>query len=243
MPAARKADPDAPAGPFVGFGPDALPFFRDLARHQTREWFAEHRTVYDQHIKAPLGALVEALAFAFAAHDVPLTGDARRSLFRIHRDVRFSKDKAPYKTHAGAVMTRDGQKDSNGLLYIQVGGEQGSFMAAGFYAAEPRDLAILRQAIAAEPERWLRTQSELNRAGLPLAMGDALTRMPRGFEALAGSPVADAVRCRHLIVRRTIAEARLGAADLVDDILRFTLESLPLLRFGWGALDRARGPS
>jgi len=228
------------SAPFTGFGPGALPFLEGLAANQTRDWFLEHRPMFERDLRGPLGALVEALAFAFAAHDIPLTGTAKGSLFRMNRDIRFSKDKRPYKTNAGATMTRDGVKMSNGLLYIQVGGEDGSMMAAGFYAAEPKDLATLRQAIAADPEHWLGLESRLADAGLALSMGEGLTRMPRGFEHLASSPAANALKLRHLVVSRPITPERLADTALVDDIAGFTAEALPLLRFGWRALDRAR---
>jgi uncharacterized protein (TIGR02453 family) len=89
---ARKSPEDTPPAPFNGFGPGALPFFHDLGANQTRDWFLANKAVYEGQVRAPLAALVEALAFAFAAHDIPLTGDPKRALFRIHRDVRFSKD-------------------------------------------------------------------------------------------------------------------------------------------------------
>jgi uncharacterized protein (TIGR02453 family) len=218
--------------PFTGFGPGALPFLEGLAANQTRDWFLANKPVFERDLRAPLGALVEALAFAFAAHDLPLTGDAKRSLFRMHRDVRFSKDKSPYKTNAGAVLTRDGLKTSDGLLYIQVGGEGGSFMAAGFYHAEPTDLAALRHAIADDGERWPTLRDTL---------GEGLTRIPKGFEAHAGAPIAPVLKLRNFVVRREIAAERLREAELIDDIVDFAGAALPLLRFGWNALDRARG--
>jgi uncharacterized protein (TIGR02453 family) len=237
---AKQKSEAPPLAPFNGFGTRALSFFDGLAANQTREWFLARKQVYQQDIQGPLGALVEALTFAFAAHDIPLTGDARRSLFRIHRDVRFSKDKSPYKTNAGAVMTRDGTKDAAGLLYIQVGSDAGSMVAAGFYGPPPNDLATLRRAIADDPERWEALGGELGEAGLTLSMGSALSRIPRGFEAHAQSPVAEALKRRNLVVSRPIPPERLGDADLVDDIVDFTASALPLLRFGWRALDRER---
>ena len=240
---ARKVLAETTPAPFVGFGADALPFFESLAANQTRDWFLANKTLYETQVRDPLGALVEALAFAFAAHDIPLTGDAKRSLFRINRDVRFSKNKNPYKTNAGAVMTRDGIKMSNGLLYIQIGGEDGSMMAAGFYGPEPKDLATLRHAIADRPDAWDEVESALADAGLGLSMGDALTRPPKGFEAFAASPVGEVLKRRNFVTSRPMAPDRLRDVALIDDIVDFTNSALPLLRFGWRALERARvGP-
>jgi uncharacterized protein (DUF2461 family) len=84
-------------------------------------------------------------------------------------------------------------------------------------------------------------RSDLNEAGLDFSMGYAVTRLPKGFEDHAGSPVAEALKLRNYIVSRPIAADRLQGPDLVHDIVEFTTYGLPLLRFGWSALDRARG--
>jgi uncharacterized protein (TIGR02453 family) len=233
-----KADEDF--GPFTGFGPEALSFFQALVLNQNREWFQAHQGTYETHIRRPLGAFVEALAMAFAAHDVPLTGSAKSSIFRINRDVRFSKDKSPYKTNAGAVLSRDGTKAGKGILYFQVGGAEEAFAGVGFYGPEPEDLAAIRRAIAATPERWLETEDVLKEEGLVLTRGHALARMPKGFEHLAASPVAEALRLRNFIVARTIPRARLFEAALVNDVFGFANAAMPLLAFGRSAIDGAK---
>ena len=96
---------------FQGFGPKALPFLKALGFHQTKEWFEANRATYESDLKTPMGDLVEDLSAAFAKAKIPLKGDRQASLFRINRDVRFAKDKSPYKTNVGAVMTRGGSKN------------------------------------------------------------------------------------------------------------------------------------
>jgi uncharacterized protein (TIGR02453 family) len=136
-------------------------------------------------------------------------------------------------------MTRDGAKQSNGLLYIQIGGTQGSFIGVGFYGLEPADLAVLRHAIVDAPERWRSVEAELKAAGLELSKSHALARLPKGFEAHAGAAFAETLKLKHLIVSQPIAAERLGEAALIDDIVALARAGLPLLRFGWSALDRA----
>jgi uncharacterized protein (TIGR02453 family) len=238
---ARAATKPIETGPFTGFGRGALTFFESLAANQDREWFAANKTTYEREVKAPMEALVEALALAFAAHDIPLTGSAKASLFRIHRDVRFSKDKSPYKTHAGAVLSRDGTKGGKGILYVQVGGAERAFVALGFWHPEPDDLAAIRAAIAAEPQRWLAVGKALAKSDLSVAGGPALARMPKGFEALAASPVAPVLKLHSLVVSRTLPADHIFGSPLIDDILAFTVSALPLLTFARSALDRARG--
>jgi uncharacterized protein (TIGR02453 family) len=238
MPTAKiRAEPDTLA-PFAGFGPRALSFLQELAANQTREWFLANRHVYESDLRRPLGALVEALSFAFAAHDIPLTGDPFRSQFRLNRDVRFSKDKAPYKTNAGATLTRDGVKMSPGMVYIQVGGQEGSFAAVGFYGFDPPRLAAFRVALVRDPARWAAVEASLAESGLDFSMGDPLTRIPKGFEAEADTALAPALKRRHHVVSWPIPAERLLQGELVEDIVELVTAGLPLLRFGWSALER-----
>ncbi|TIX83303.1 MAG: TIGR02453 family protein, partial [Mesorhizobium sp.] len=84
------------AGTFNGFGQKAIPFLKALDFHQSREWFQENRDLYERELYEPFGDLVETLSERFAAAGLGLRGDRKKSLFRINRDVRFSKDKRPY---------------------------------------------------------------------------------------------------------------------------------------------------
>ncbi len=233
--AKTKVDQTVSVG-FQGFTPGLGAFFRALTANNDRDWFLAHKPIYEAEVRQPFGALVQALAFAFATQDMPLRGDAKRSLFRIYRDVRFSKDKSPYKTNAGAVLSRDGTTKGKGILYVQVAGEDGPFLAMGFYRPEPGDLASIRRAIAAKPERWLKTEAALREGGLELVRGDPLSRLPKGFEGFAGSPVKEVLQQRNIIVSRPIAEKRLYGPGLIDDVVSFATSGLPLLEFGWKAL-------
>jgi uncharacterized protein (TIGR02453 family) len=225
---------------FRGFGKVGLKFLADLAENNNREWFQAHREVYDTEIVAPMAAFIEALTLAFQVREVALTGDVKHSMFRIYRDVRFSKDKTPYKTNASCVLSRDGSKQGTGILYVQVGGTAAAFMALGFYGPEPDDLAALRQAIVQHPKRWSDVEASLEAAGLALSDEDSLVRMPRGFEAQAEAPFARVLRMRNLVVRRDIRPARVHSAGLVDDVVAFAREGAALLSFGRRAIDTGR---
>lgn len=240
MAKAKLKETTAPA-PFRGFSPRLFEFFEGLAAHQTRDWFLAHRADYDENVKAPMTAIVESLALAFAAHDIPLTGSAERSLFRLNRDVRFSKDKSPYKTNASAVLSRDGTKQARGVFYISLGARhdgaaRGGMMAAGFYGSEPAELAALRQAIAGAPARWLAIEAALADAGLAFDTSSGLSRLPKGFETHAASAVAPALKLKGFHVRRNVPEAALYGPGLIDEAVAFARQTLPLLNFGWNAL-------
>ena len=224
---------------FSGFGPDALPFFKALGFHQTREWFEANRATYETQVKAPLGDLVEDVAAAFAAAGVPLKGDRKASLFRLNRDVRFAKDKSPYKTQAGAVLTRTGAKDDQGLMYIHIAPD-GCFVAAGFYHPEPEDLARLRRAIVRAPAEYQGIVAALAQAKVEFRHEESLKRLPRSFEAIEAPEIAAAVMKKSFIGSRPIPDAALGAPALVADLVAFGRQALPLLRWGWAAIADTR---
>src|SRR5207244_7542973 len=87
---------------FGGFRPAAFRFLRDLARNNEKAWFEANRNVYEREVRDPMRLLVETLDAKLGSIAPEIVGDPTRSLFRIHRDVRFSKNKSPYKTNAGA---------------------------------------------------------------------------------------------------------------------------------------------
>src|SRR5690242_15400669 len=89
---------------FPGFRPEAVEFLADLTQNNDRAWFQPRKADYERLLKQPLEALCVALDERFAAAGIPLTADPARSPFRIYRDVRFSKDKSPYKTRLSAAF-------------------------------------------------------------------------------------------------------------------------------------------
>ena len=135
---------------FPGFAAADLAFLTGLAAHNDRDWFTANRAAYDDRLKPTLAALIDALNAAFAARDLPLAGDPKKSVFRIHRDVRFSKDKRPYKTHVSATLTRDGQKLSPGLVYVHIEPEGGPAPAFDPETIDPLDPSTLPSAQAAD---------------------------------------------------------------------------------------------
>jgi uncharacterized protein (TIGR02453 family) len=221
---------------FKGFGPKALAFFSALKFHQSRDWFEENRALYESDVHEPLVALLEDLTESFAKRRIPLKAEGKRSIFRINRDIRFSKDKSPYKTHAGAVMTRSGAKNDQGLLYIHISPE-GCFAAAGFHIPEAPDLNRLRRTIQAHPDRFKAMTAALKKGGLELGTESQLSRVPRGFEDLKDSPLGAAIRLKSFIVEEPIADRLIVTAKAREAVLDFALRALPLLKFGWEALS------
>lgn len=220
---------------FAGFGPNALPFFKGLAFHQNRDWFEENRAIYEAEARQPMIALIEDLAEAFAAAKVPLTGDGKRSIFRLNRDIRFSKDKSPYKTHMGAVMTRSGDKKDQGLLYMHFDPE-GCFVAAGFYMPEPPQLLALRNSIKRKPKQFDAMVAALAKGKLALSEEHLMTRLPRGFEEFKGGPLDGPLRLKSFIVHEAVSDKDVLKSAFAKKVSDFAVRSRPLLEFGWTAL-------
>jgi uncharacterized protein (TIGR02453 family) len=223
---------------FSGFPPEALGFLRAVDFHQDRAWFQANKALYDSALQAPFRALMLDCAAEFARRGLPITADPARGLFRLQRDVRFAKDKRPYKTSAGAVMTRSGRKDDPGLVYVHLD-PKGCFIGAGVWHPTPPQLQAMRQAILAHPKRFLSLREGLAQAGLVLDDAEALARMPRAFAEHAGSPVADAIRMTNYLVRRPVPDSLMASPALVATLADFTEETLPLLRFLWTAMAEA----
>jgi len=225
------------AGRFSGLTPAAYRFLVELGRNNTKPWFEANRATYEAAVKGPVAALVMDVSSELARRGLPLEGDPKRSSFRIHRDTRFSNDKTPYKTQSGSVWYRQGSgKDGAGVLYFHLAAE-GCFAAAAFYRPDPEVLGAIRERIRVHPDRLLAMQSDLAAGSLALDASDSLTRMPRGFEDLKDSPVAPALRLRSFMVRQDLPSEITTGPALVGAIVDLAERALPLLRFGWDAVD------
>lgn len=242
---------------FPGFAPSDLAFLSELSVNNDRDWFTENRGAYDDGLKPTLAALIGALSTALAARNLPLSGDPKGSQFRLHRDTRFSKDKRPYKTHVSATLTRVNPDGSHtrmapGMVYVHIEPAprgidpdalhdsphgHGPFAATGFYLDERSDIDAIRTAIAADPAAWGTVEAALARAGLRLDPGDPVKRMPKGFEALAGSPVEEALKRTRWVVSRPLTDSEIRSSSLPDVIADFVVQARPLLDFGWRTLD------
>jgi uncharacterized protein (TIGR02453 family) len=156
---------------FAGFPDQGLVFYEGLEADNSKTYWAANRADYDAHVRAPMTALVEALA--------PEFGDAK--VFRPYRDVRFSHDKTPYKTHQGAVVTKAGL--GTGSWYVQVSAD-GLTVSGGCWRLESDQVARYRRAVA-DDLQGPRLEAEVARlrgAGWEIE-GDRLVRVPKGFSA------------------------------------------------------------
>lgn len=216
---------------FSGFGQKAIPFLKALDFHQNREWFHENRDLFEKELREPLGDLVETLTERFGAAGLGLRGDRKKSLFRINRDVRFSKDKKPYNTHVSAILSPDGTKSDLGVFFFYLGLDA-CFAAVAWWQPDAALLQALRRAIETRPAEFRKLVAALGKGGLEFGTQGAMKRMPRGFEHVADADLAAAIRNRHFVVRQNIDPADIHTPALADQLVAFTVHARPLLDWG-----------
>ncbi len=227
----------ATADEFTGFSPQALKFLRDLKKNNDRAWFAPRKELYERECLAPLRALTVDLASALRKAKIPIDVDPSRVGFRIYRDVRFSHDKSPYKTNLGTYLPHRGIRGAPGGLYIHLTPKE-SFAVAGFYQLDKEAVQRWREAMASDPRRFQGVLRALERNGLALSeQEDALKRMPRGFEALAESPIAAYFKIGTFMVSEKLSDIDVADAGLIKRSLALVKKSKPLLEYGWDVLD------
>ncbi|HZY96818.1 MAG TPA: TIGR02453 family protein [Candidatus Cybelea sp.] len=223
---------------FCGFSPAALRFLRDLKKNNNRVWFQARKEVYERELLAPLQALTADVASALRKARIPIDADPKRAVFRIYRDVRFSRDKSPYKTNLGTYLPYKGLRDTAGGLYIHVE-PKASFMAVAFYQLDKPLLHRWREAMASEPKRFQAMLRALERNGVQIfEQEDALKRMPRGFESQGESPIARYFRVPSFTVSEKLSDQDVADKRLVGRCVSLVKKAKPLLEFGWNLLER-----
>lgn len=130
------------------FKPDYLEFFKELAGNNHKEWFDIHRKRYEQSVKIPMQVFVKDLILTLNRFDKEIQIEPKDAIFRINRDIRFSKDKSPYKLHSSAVISKYGKKDkSYPGLYIELGPEYFGIYG-GLYMPDSKEIQDIRTYIA-----------------------------------------------------------------------------------------------
>lgn len=130
---------------------DFFAFFKDLENNNTREWFHDNKARYDAVVQQPFYELVEDLMYRIAGEEPELDLTPKNAIFRIHRDVRFSKNKEPYKLHMAAHIVHGGRKSELPGLYVHVGNRE-CMVGGGVYMPSKEQLHSIRHAIATAPD-------------------------------------------------------------------------------------------
>jgi uncharacterized protein (TIGR02453 family) len=215
---------------FPGFPPEGLEFLRALQRHNRREWFQPRKHIYEEKLRAPMGALVTALNAELAKFAPDYITDPAKAIYRVYRDTRFSSDKTPYKTHIAAVFPRRGmQRHAGAGLYFQVSPE-GVEVAAGVYMPPPENLLAMRRYLLEHHAEYRRIVS--GRGVRRLAgdiVGERLARVPKGFPA--DHPAAELVRHKQWYFDVTLAAGLAETPRLLPELVARFRAMIPLVEF------------
>lgn len=219
--------------PFNGLPRDYFAFFTELAANNNRDWFAANKTRFKDNVEAPLIAFVEAMAPRLKTISKHIVADPRPvggSVFRIYKDVRFSKDKSPYKIHGGVQFRHASGKDAHAPgFYVHLAADE-IFYGGGVWTPEPPVLLKIREAVRDKGPAWTKVKAApafVKRFGA--LRGESLTRPPRGFDA--EHPHAEDIRRKSFFVMETGTRKRALSPLFLDDVEAAFIETKPFMKF------------
>jgi uncharacterized protein (TIGR02453 family) len=222
------------------FSEASLRFLRALKRNNRREWFDAHRDDYESTIRQPMTAVIARLADDFRECCPEFVANPKTSMYRIYRDIRFSENKAPYKTHVAASFpTRGLPKHEGAGLYFHISPDE-VWIGGGIYAPQTPQLQAIREHIAGNFKR-LRTlvESPAFRREIGGLHGERLLRVPRGFAN--DHPASEYLKFRQFLAGREFAPAFAASPKFYDGLLGVFRRAIPVLRFLNEPLIRSKG--
>ena len=214
----------------LGFSRATFDFLRGLTENNEKPWFDTHRDDYERYVREPFVAALEAAADATVGGPWELHG-GRETMFRINRDVRFAKDKSPYKTNVGGVLTAHGDKrESSGVAYLhlEVGG---GFAACGFYQLTPTRLLGIRERIVEYADEFTAVLDGLAGRGRALSNEDMLRAMPRGYASYADHEHAGHLRRRSFMLSQKLSQKDWVSGDVVGKAAAVVADAAVLVAF------------
>jgi uncharacterized protein (TIGR02453 family) len=222
----------------MGFAAATLTFLRGLKRHNQRPWFEAHRAEYEAAVQQPMRELIEEMDVRLARLAPEIIGDPKRSMFRIYRDIRFSADKSPYKTHASCwFYHRDGSRavgreaaGGGAGFYFQIAPGD-SFTGGGMWMPPREALIKLRDAIAEDPKPFVKiaTDRRVMRRFGGLSEEAVLRRVPRGFAP--DHPAGRWLKFQSFVTGRALSDAQAVSARLPALLEADFRLMLPLVRW------------
>ena len=189
-------------------------FLKNLQQNNNRDWFTENKSVYEKHHIETIN-FADAVLNEMRKHDNIETISGKKSLMRIYRDVRFSKDKSPYKTNWGIGYSR-ATKLLRGGYYVHLAPGE-SFVGGGFWNPEPADLQRMRKEISLSPKEFraiLNDKTFKNTFGE--LQGEKLKTVPKGFEK--DHPALDLLQFKQYLISRKFTDKEVTAPDFYKKV-------------------------
>lgn len=214
------------------FTPATFKFLSDLEANNNRAWFDEHRQAYEDAVRTPALAFIDAIAgdiHALSPHFLAVAKKAGGSLMRVHRDVRFGKDKRPYKTNVGIQFRHQQGKDVHAPGFYVHLEPNDCFLGVGIWHPDGTALGRIRTAIDENGKAWIKASRDPDFSKAFVLVGDALTNAPRGYAK--DHPLLEDLKRKDFIAlmpfQRTLATHDNFQAEVVDAFC----SSIPLMKF------------
>jgi uncharacterized protein (TIGR02453 family) len=222
--------------PFNGFPPEGLLFLKNLKKNNRRDWFADHKGEYEEFVKFPMETLIASLAGPLDKLSPGIFVHPKKSMFRIYRDTRFSRNKNPYKTHAAAIFHPKGPWQESAGFYLHI--EPGrTFLAGGVYMPDGQQLKKIRSAIARNPKKFLAVVgSKSFKSSFGALEGDKLSRAPMGYAP--DHPMIEWLKFKQFIVAVEWPESAATKRSFVGRATALYGKMLPMVNFLNDALHR-----
>ena len=212
--------------------PELFSFFTELKTNNNQAWFQANKQRYESQVREPLLRFITDFGLRLAEISPHYLADPRKSggsLFRINRDVRFSKDKSPYKTTAGIQFRHESGKDVHApgfYLHLEPGGV---FMGAGIWQPDNKALGKIRDAIVDNPDLWQQVKSDDAFAKIFTLGGDSLKRAPKGYDP--EHPLIDDLKRKDFIASTSLTEVEACEADFIDRFADMCRTTSPFMAF------------
>ena len=222
--------------PFAGFPKEGMGFLRQLKKNNNRPWFQKHKEEYEELVRFPMQCLIAALAHRMADVAPDVQFSPKHSIFRIYRDVRFSKNKAPYKTNIAAsfdLRGTSGPPESPGLY---LGIEPGEiYVGGGLYMPSGDQLKAIRAAMVSRPDDFLAVvENKKFKKEFGGIEGEMLQKAPLGYPK--DHPMIEHLRHKQFYAGLELKDSACLRPQFLEEVALVLTDVMPLVRWLAGAV-------
>lgn len=207
-------------------------FLKDLSSHNNRDWFRANQGRYEQQVRDPFLRLIADLGAGLKQINPHIVADPRPnggSMMRIHRDIRFSKDKSPYKTYVAAHFRHaSGKEGATPAHYLRLG-PGGSIIGAGVWHPEPAALKKIRDRIVRQPDEWQRITSGRELGPDCRMIGESLKRAPIGYDP--DHPLIEDLKRKDFALSLPLTQREVCSSNFLALVLENFRSTAPFVEF------------
>lgn len=214
------------------FSKKTIEFLLQLAKNNNRDWFAENKERYEDLVRTPALEFIESMEPALSRTSPYIEAKARKSggsLMRVHRDVRFGKDKSPYKTNIGIHFRHARAKDVHAPGYYLHIEPKDVFLGAGIWQPDSQTLLAVRTLISEHPDEWKSIKKKILSGKKLEFTGSSLKRAPKGFDP--DHELIEDLRRKDFIVIQQLSPDEIYDKGFNKKVVRFFAKSSPLMSF------------